>query len=348
MKIAVGQPVVVRPSAVRAEHVVDRDSGLVLRDRRELVSGRHIAGGPDAVRGGAEPVVHHDPTALVLDPGPVELELLDVRCAPGCQQDLLDLELVSTDGRDDRAALAPDPLDGRPGPDVDVFVLERGRQLGDRVRVRSRGKAVGCLDDGHLRAEAREDLRQLEADGPAADDQQRLGELGQLERRDVVEPAGLVQALDRRHSRARPGRDQDALGRQPSPVHLDRLRVDERARPVEGRVARAVQPLHPGLAGDDQRVLPRLHLRQIGAGRPDLDAERLCQRLDVMGELGGDQVRLRGLAGDVGAASAPARVLDQRHACAVLLRRLVGAVPGTRPRAEDDQVELLAHCMPPR
>ena len=129
-----------------------------------------VACGPDAVRRGAEAVVHDDPAAPVLDSCPVELEPLDVRSATRRQQDLLDLQLVASHGRDDPTVLSSHALDGRARPDLDPFVLERGRELLGCVGVGPRREPVGALHDRHLRAEAGEDLRELEPDGPTAYD----------------------------------------------------------------------------------------------------------------------------------------------------------------------------------
>ena len=121
-------------------------------------------------------------------------------------------------------------------------------QLIRRRRVGARRDPVGLLDDHDPRAEAREDLRELEADRPAAYYEQRLGQLGELQRGDVVDPADLVEALDRRDGGPRAGGDQDPFGGERSPVHLNRVWIEEGAGSVERLVAGAAQPLHPDVA----------------------------------------------------------------------------------------------------
>ena len=70
--------------------------------------------------------------------------------------------------------------------------LERGVELVRRFCVCARRDLRVAVDDRHARAEAGEDLRELEADRAAADDEQRLGYLLELERGHVVDPIDLL------------------------------------------------------------------------------------------------------------------------------------------------------------
>ena len=58
----------------------------------------------------------------------------------------------------------------------------RLRRGSHQVRVAARDQLLGELDDRHARAERVVDGRQLEADDPAADHQQALGDVGERER----------------------------------------------------------------------------------------------------------------------------------------------------------------------
>ena len=224
---------VVGSRPVEAEHVVDRDPRLVLGDRRELVAPGDVAGGPDALDGGAHVLVDDDAEPVVLDPELVEVQRLDVRHAARREQDALDAKLTRSlslhrdDRRDHVVAVATDALHVRGEHDLDaVVLLEHLLEHRGGLRVRARREPVGALDDGHTRAEAREDLRELQADGPAADDEQGLRQLGQLEGRDVVDPVDLADALDRRDGGPRSGRDQDPVRRQLLVADAHRVRVD--------------------------------------------------------------------------------------------------------------------------
>ena len=68
-----------------------------------------------------------------------------------------------------------------------------------------------ALEEGHLRAEAREGLRELAADRAAADHGQPPRQLGQREDRLVREVAGLGQPGDGRLGRAGARRDHRVL-----------------------------------------------------------------------------------------------------------------------------------------
>src|SRR2546422_9981074 len=62
-----------------AEHVLDRDPGLVLRDRREHRPRRDVARSPDAVDVRSQTVVDGEAAAADLEADAIGLELLDIR-----------------------------------------------------------------------------------------------------------------------------------------------------------------------------------------------------------------------------------------------------------------------------
>jgi hypothetical protein len=66
-----------------AEHVLGRNPGLVLGDRRELREPGHVAGGPDALRRRPKTTVYGDAGLRPLDARLLELELLDVGNSAG-------------------------------------------------------------------------------------------------------------------------------------------------------------------------------------------------------------------------------------------------------------------------
>src|SRR5205807_296851 len=105
-----------------------------------------------------------------------------------------------------------------------------------------------------------------------------------------------------------------------------------------GVEARRLQVLDPLRLRLHERFLARLDLRQVRSRAADLEPELARERVDRVYELGGDEVRLRRRAGDVGAAAAPAFVLDQRNAGPVLPRGAVRAVSRGRAGADRDQV----------
>src|SRR5262249_31791869 len=158
---------------------------------------------------------------------------------------------------------------------------------------------------------------------------------------DVGEPAERVDPLDGRARRARTGRDQDLAA-----AHLPAAgaRVgggDEPRRSLEGVEAGGPEVLDPLLLRLLQRLLPRADAGQVDRRRHDLYPALVCERVDLVRKVGDDQVGLGRRTGDVRAAPAPALVLDQRDFRAVLVRRLLRAVPGRGAGADHDQVVSL-------
>jgi hypothetical protein len=158
----------------------------------------------------------------------------------------------------------------------------------------------------------------------------------------VVDPVEPLEAGDRGDGGARAGSDENPLGRELTPVDVDRPRVAEPRLPAY-RLESLRELLVPTLLRLAQRVLPVTHAREVelaGGGKPELRAEPP----EVAGEVGRNEVRLRRLARDVRARAAPARRLDQRDGRAELGRRLARGIAGGRAGAEHDEVEGRRHA----
>ena len=264
---------------VVGEHVLDRDSRLVLRDRGELGQTRDVAGRPDAVGRCAEVRIDGDARLRSLDSRPLELELFEIRDAPRGEEDPADVKLTFVaavarrEHRDGLAAVLADRLHERVQDDLDALVLERARDLGRRIAVVAECDPVDRVHDRHSGTEAGERLPELEPDGAAADDQQRLRQLGQLERRHVVEPRNVVDAVDGRDGGPRARCHEDPLGGENTAVDANALGVLERSDSVDDLVAGVGQASSPLILRRDDRVLARLDPREIGPSGPDVDAE---------------------------------------------------------------------------
>ena len=93
-----------------------------------------------------------------------------------------------------------------PGPQLDAVAQQRALDHRGHLRIlagEERGAASSTVDLG---AEAAIGLRELDADRPAADDEEALGAaLGEVEDGLVREVGDLVEARDRRHGGARAG-----------------------------------------------------------------------------------------------------------------------------------------------
>ena len=128
-----------------------------------------------------------------------------------------------------------------PEPQLDAV---RGQRLADGLAERARltGEHVlAGFDECDRRAQACERLGQLDADGPAAEHEQPLRDVGEgrglAARPHAVE---LAQAGHRRDHRVRAGGDDDVLGRVGLAVHRDGVR--------SGQTAVSAQHVDAGLA----------------------------------------------------------------------------------------------------
>ena len=100
---------------------------------------------------------------------------------------------------------------------------------------------------------------------------------------------------------------------------------------------------HPLFLRALQRLLPLADAGEVDPRRARLDPEHRRAPVDVVRQLGRDEVGLGRRAGDVGAASAPALALDQRHARVVVAHRHHRRVAGSGAAAEHHQVEAIDH-----
>ena len=218
-----------------------------------------------------------------------------------------------------------------------------------RSRSAPGSRPVGQLDDRDLRAERRVDGAHLQADVAAADDEQRLRHVGQIERR-RSSPSRAGCRSRARHRRARPGGDDACVERQLSRV-LPSLaarcssvvRVDERRRALDvGDLAplRRAAP-RPPVSFSTTLVLER---RAACRGRSSARAKvmphagRVLRLVDHLGDV---QQRLRRNAAAIEADAARVRLgVDERD-----LHAQVGGIERRRisagAAAEDDELSRL-------
>ena len=206
-------------------------------------------------------------------------------------------------------------------------------------------KSIEELDHGDLRAQRVVDGGELEPDDAAADHQQPLRDLAQLERGGRVPHARIVvgDAGDAAHPRA--GGEDRRLERDLARASLS----------FDGELARAGQLAgahhhldptllrHPGEAlgqPADHAALERVDLAEIEARLADRDP-LLRQPFDLAERLGQMEQRLRWNAADVETDAAERRVaLDQRHALAEIGGAKRGGV-AAGARAEDEDVGVV-------
>jgi hypothetical protein len=214
----------------------------------------------------------------------------------------------------------------------------------DQVGVAAREELVHELDDGHPAAECLVDRRHLQADDPAADDEQPLGQVGEREGAVGGHDARVVlEAGDGRRRRA---------GRHDAPPEGDGLVADrELARPGEARLAADDLDLTPGgqlresaREPVDRALLERTHALEVDRRRAEGDA--LGFGVAGVGEhLGDVQQRLGGDAPDVQAHAPEALVaLDEDDLEAEVRGAERGGV-AARPGADDDHVGVHSRAL---
>ena len=197
------------------------------------------------------------------------------------------------------------------------------------------------LEDGDRGAEAAMGLGQLAPDRPAADDDQMLRPLGQIEYRLVGQMRHLGQARNRRHRRRRAGRDHDPTGVDPPPVRLDLLRPDEPGGGADHPDPEAFEALL-GVVRRDRRDHPFdviVDAQEIDLRLVPVDPEAPGVADGVRGLARRDQ-RFRRHAPVVQAVAAHPALLDQHD----LGAHLHGAGRhGEAPRARTDHAQIGLH-----
>src|SRR6202035_596934 len=182
----------------------------------------HIADRPHALRGPAA-LVHLDATRAGLDPHRLKAQALDPRAAPGGDEQLARAHLLAV-GQCHSAsiALAAHRFGASPEAQIDSVLPQGLRdQLRDR-RLLAWDQPLLCVDEGDVTAEAREELAELDAHGPASQHDHAVGQLGHRGGLAGGPVAGLRQPLERRDRGVTAGRDDDPVGRERGLADLHR------------------------------------------------------------------------------------------------------------------------------
>ena len=188
-------------------------------------------------------------------------------------------------------------------------------------------------------------MAELGADESAAQDGQAPRQVGQAHDRVGRFVFPIRQARDRGYRWPRAGRDHNGLGVQLYAVHLDLLMADEACRPPEDRDAVGA----PVALQNIRRVAIDLDERSLDDGWPiDLVDRRVDAETPGIGDGASD---IRHVDEHLGRNAAPVQAgptersfLDDGHSPAALGGggRNLQAGPGP----DDDEIELLHHCLP--
>jgi hypothetical protein len=224
-----------------AECHPDRELALVVTLVRMQLRAGCVAGHPQPVCD-AQPAVVRDAVALrgvepvVLQPQPIQPEI-----PPDGEQDHVAFHGRSVVELDHVRPVVARPgarsLRAGAGPDRDAVAHEGFRERLCVPRVVGRQDARPGLADRGRHAEAGKDLGELHARRSAAEHQQRPRQLPRQGRLVVRPRPGIGEAVDRRHLRTGPGRDDDVVGVERhdpvGAVHLDLAPADDPGRAAE-------------------------------------------------------------------------------------------------------------------
>ncbi len=324
----------------RREHRLGEGLAVADRHRGQGRAIGDVADGIDRGHRGLRPVV--DPDRAVggeADAERLEAEPGGVRVAPGGEEHLVGDVGLAVVGRHleagavalDRGHLALDLEDDAARP-------HRRRQVVAQVVVEAAQDLVGADQLGDLGAEPVHDARELAGDVAAADDEQALGLLLELEH--LVGGDAELGARDIGPDRMRAGGDQQVPGRvlravgQPHPVRVEHAGADAaelHPGPAQAVVVGRFQPRDLGVLGGDE-LLP------VEPGLADGPAVA-GGIVEGVGEARGvDHQLLRHAAADH-AGAAVAVLLGQPDLGPGLGRDPGGAHPA-RTAADDEEVEV--------
>src|ERR1035441_4686831 len=194
------------------------DHALARRDMGELRRPRDdVADGVDSGLAGLLVSIHLDEAAVELDLGVFEADFVGIGLAAHRHQQLLGLQLLllavlGGQGELDALAGLLDVLGARPGFDADLLLLEEALEFLGDVLVLHGHDAGEHLDDGDVRAEAFEDGGELHAHRAPADNDQALGDGGEVQNLDVGEDELGVGRGPGDHTRLAAGGDDDVPG----------------------------------------------------------------------------------------------------------------------------------------
>ena len=356
LRLRIGGPrdhVVVDGMGVLPRDRLGRDDALGLRGVRQHHLAGAVADGVDVGDVGAHLVVDGDGATLgERHAGVLEAVALGARGeADGREetvglQHLLSAALRGADGDAHAGAGVLDRLDLRGGQHLDAELLVRLGELGRHVGVLGGHHAVEVLDDGDVRPELAQHVRELGADGAGATDddgpRNGVGEDLLLVGDDVGRAARA-----RQHARGGAGGDDRVLERDRAALPViggdgDAVGVDERAPAVDlGDLVLLHQEVDA--LGHPIRYLAAARERlAVVEGHLALDAVDVGLLEDDVRQLGVAQQRLGRDAADVEADTAPVPLLDDGHLLAQLGCADGRDVPGGTS-AENNDVEFKAH-----
>ncbi len=191
----------------------DHQAGMIAGHMGELQAAGDVADGVDPAIAGAQAPVDLDALSAVGNTRLFQIQTVDGGCPAGCHEQMRSFQRALD-------ALGRFDADAHTCPRLfnagDLRVLQDRYPFGAQGIDHDRGllrivlaERFLRLDHGHLAAEAAVRLGHFHTDRPAADDDQVLRRLPQVEQGFIGQIRHRVETGDRRHGRTRPGGDDE-------------------------------------------------------------------------------------------------------------------------------------------
>ncbi len=192
------------------------DLEVVVRNVSKGGTAVDIAQGPDSRHVRFQAAVDADKSSAVgFDPRGVQPQVVAIGPASGGGQKMRSFQrkvfISGSYTQHNPPAFRRDSIRLGAQDKADSFALQCLPQLVGHVGVFAGENLLVAIDDRHLAAEPAKHLPELQADVPAAEDQQVLRQFGQFQDSGVRQVIDLVKSLDLRDIRPSAGIDEDAI-----------------------------------------------------------------------------------------------------------------------------------------
>ena len=307
-----------RAAAALEEGVLNHEARHEIGGVGELVARADVATGEDRRVVRLEAFVHGHALGAERDAGRFEAEIFDVRGAADGDEELVgDAGLLGSAGGEVPAnafGVARDIQVFAVAENVHAVAFEGGAQNRGGVAVFARQEAGGGFDERHRRAEARERLRHLAADGAGPDDGEAAGQHGEREERLVGQIRHVGETGDGRGGGAGAGGDRGFGEAERLAADLDRGAAGEFSvadKDIDAEFAEA----RGGIVGTEVGAEPAHALHHGGKIDGHVARELHAEARTGAGlgrGAGGADERFRGHAADIQAIAAEQMAFDER------------------------------------
>src|SRR6516165_1632165 len=228
----IGGDALADPARILVEQIRGDDLEIVVRGVGEGALAIAVPESPDAGRRGLQSVIDDDVATLVAaHPGFVEIQIVGIRPAADCQQQMRAGDFGGAGGAIDLG----DDLVAAPGeadafgiqPDVDALALDDVLDRRRQILVLMANQPRRHFDDRYLAAKAAVHLAEFKADIAAADNDEMVRRKIDVHHRRIRQVGYFVYAGHWRHQRPAADIDKDPFGAQPLAAHFHYLRRSE-------------------------------------------------------------------------------------------------------------------------